>query len=151
MELFLKTLKMHTMRINNSIKIVCLLMSLVMAISATLPLKYQQNEFKNLKILPKDISEAALDKIMDDFKMALGVDCNYCHAKNTLTTELDFASDKKPEKEIARKMMTMTMDINKKYFDFNKNINGIQSVTCVTCHRGRERPEIDSILLREEN
>lgn len=36
-------------------------MSLVMVISATLPLKYQQNEFKNLKILPKDISEAALN------------------------------------------------------------------------------------------
>ncbi len=137
------------MRIKNSIKIVFLLISLVMVISATLPLNYQQNEFKNLKILPKNINEDALYKIMDDFNMALGVDCNYCHAKSTVLQELDFASDKKTEKEIARKMMTMTMDINKKYFDFNKNTDAIQAITCVTCHRGKERPEIDSIPFRK--
>ena len=138
------------MRIKNSIKIIFILICLVMSISATLPLKYHQNEFKNLKILPKDINENALFKIMDDFNMALGVDCSYCHTKDKLTTDLDFPSDKKSEKEIARKMITMTMDINKKYFEFNKNIDAIQSVTCVTCHRGKERPEIDSILLRKK-
>lgn len=122
-----------------------------MVLSATLPYQYHQNEFKNLKILPKEISEYALFKIMDDFNMALGVDCNYCHSKDKVTADLDFPSDKKPEKEIARKMMTMTMDINNKYFNLNKNIDAIQSVTCITCHRGKERPEIDSILLRKRN
>ena len=139
------------MRVKPGIKVISLLISLVTMISATLPSGSSQDKFKNLKILPKNISEAALDKIMDDFKMALGVDCNYCHTKNLVATELDFASDKKPEKEIARKMMTMTMDINKKYFDFNKNESSIQAVTCNTCHRGNERPEMDSIPFRMGN
>ncbi len=141
---------MHTMRIKNSIKIIFILICLVMFVSATLPLKNDQNEFKNLKVLPKDITENELFKLMDDFNMALGVDCGYCHAKDKLTKDLDLPSDNKSEKEIARKMITMTMDINKKYFEFNKNIDAIQSVTCITCHRGKERPEIDSILLRKK-
>ena len=119
-----------------------LLVSLVMLVSAVLP---SQNKFRNLKILPKGIGEAELDKVMDGFKMALGVKCNYCHAKSATIDELDFASDKKSEKSIARKMMLMTNDINKKYFDFNKKISSLQAVTCITCHRGDPRPEIDSI------
>ena len=79
-----------------------------MIISATLPSKQQQNEFKNLKVFPKDISEETLYKFMDEFNMALGVDCNYCHAKDKKTAELDLPSDTKSEKEIARKMMIMT-------------------------------------------
>jgi hypothetical protein len=119
-----------------------------MMVSAGLP---SQTEFKNLKILPKNISQEELDKVMDHFKLSLGVDCNYCHTRQLTVDELDFASDKKPEKEIARKMMTMTTDINKKYFDFNNKQSNIQAVTCVTCHRGNPRPEIDSIALMNQH
>ena len=114
----------------------------VSLIAAGLP---AQNKFKNLKVLPKNISEDELFKMMDHFKLSLGVVCNYCHAKEAGTDDLDFVTDKKPEKEIARKMMLMTTDINKKYFDFNKKPSTIQAVSCVTCHRGLPRPEIDSI------
>ena len=41
-----------------------LLVSLVMLVSAVLP---SQNKFRNLKILPKDISEAELDKVKSIF------------------------------------------------------------------------------------
>ncbi len=123
--------------IPGSVKVMLLLILLVCIISATLPV---QNKFKNLKILPKDISEEALDKIMDDFQKSLGVDCNYCHAKKTGLQELEFENDAKPEKEIARKMMTMTNYINKNFFDFNNIPNSIQAVTCFTCHRGSPRP-----------
>ena len=52
----------------------------------------------NLKVLPKDISPEALDKIMDEFKDALGVNCDFCHAKSkTDPKDLDFASDEKGE------------------------------------------------------
>ena len=118
------------------------MVSLVTLISAGLPL---QNKFINLKILPKNISEKELDKVMDNFNLSLGVGCDYCHAKKTVPDELDFASDKKSEKEIARKMMLMTADINKKYFDFNKSKSNIQAVTCFTCHRGGPMPPHDTI------
>jgi hypothetical protein len=112
-------------------------------IAATRP--PEEHVHKNLKVLPKDISDDDLDKVMDGFKAALGVKCNFCHAplKDTTSHHLDFASDEKPEKNIARHMMRMTAKINKKYFSFNKNEQGetIPAVSCITCHRGNPHPE----------
>ena len=98
---------------------------------------------RNLKILPKDISDEKLDSIMDKFKAALGVECNFCHAKSKDNPDhLNFASDEKGEKLIARKMMRMTNRINKKYFHFNKGQDplAVQAVMCITCHRGNPHP-----------
>jgi len=100
---------------------------------------------KNLKVLPKDISHEDLDKVMDGWKTALGVKCGFCHAPSADSTShrLDFASDAKPEKDIARHMYKMTAKINKKYFSFNKNDKGdvIPAISCVTCHRGSPHPD----------
>ena len=100
--------------------------------------------YKNLKILAKNISHDDLKKIMDGYKEALGVKCNFCHAasKDTSVHHPDFASDEKPEKNIARKMMKMTAKINKKYFSFTTAEEGENnpSVTCITCHRGNQQP-----------
>lgn len=72
-------------------------------------------EFKNLKVLPKDISKHDLDSVMHHFTASLGVKCNFCHVRNEAEKKMDFASDDKPEKQIARKMMLMAIDINKNY------------------------------------
>ncbi|MFN7992213.1 MAG: c-type cytochrome [Bryobacteraceae bacterium] len=79
---------------------------------------------KNLKILkPENLMPA-----MRAFRTALGVKCEFCHVEG------DFASDENPHKEIARKMMLMTHEINAKFPD------GKMHVTCYTCHRGAEEP-----------
>lgn len=108
----------------------------------TLP---KQDKPKNLKVLQKNISEPELDKIMQNYSNALGVDCDFCHVKN-IVLDFKYEKDDKPEKEIARKMMRMTNDINKKYFQFNGVIkaDAVQAVSCVTCHRGQPRPVIDT-------
>jgi hypothetical protein len=120
-----------------------LLTFLFLGIAGTRPADDPPN--KNLKILPKNISHDDLDKIMDGFKAALGVKCGYCHAPlaDSGSHKLDFPSDEKPEKNIARKMMLMTNKINKKYFSFNKNDQGVTvpAISCVTCHRGNPHPE----------
>ncbi len=98
----------------------------------------------NLKVLPKDISPEALDKVMDEFKAALGVKCDFCHAKSkTDPKDLDFASDEKGEKQIARSMMKMTMRINKKFFHVGKPAigSGELVISCNTCHHGEPHPE----------
>jgi len=81
---------------------------------------------------------------MDGFKEALGVKCNFCHAPeaDSSSHHLDFASDAKPEKNIARHMMKMTAKINKKYFSFNKDESGntVPAISCITCHRGNPHP-----------
>lgn len=102
-----------------------------------------QQHKRNLKVLPQDISRDSLDMIMDHFKMALGVKCGFCHAQSTTNPgHLDFSSDDKPEKEIARKMMIMTNDINQKYMRFNDDTTKGEAVSCITCHRGDPHPEV---------
>ena len=99
---------------------------------------------KNLKVLSKNISHEDLDKLMEEFKAALGVKCNFCHAqsKDSASHTLDFSSDEKPEKNIARQMIKMTAKINKKYFSFNKDEKGEKEtvVSCMTCHRRNPDP-----------
>jgi len=121
---------------------IVLISFIVFGIAATTP--PDEPKHKNLKILPKNISKEDLDKIMDGFKEALGVKCNFCHAPEADSTShhLDFASDAKPEKNIARGMMKMTAKINKKYFSLYKDESGttVPAISCITCHRGNPHP-----------
>jgi hypothetical protein len=74
-------------------------------------------EFLNLKVLPKDIISKKLQGIMiDEFEDALGVGCGFCHGEQPNSHRPDYASDARPEKAIARAMMRMTINLNKKYF-----------------------------------
>ena len=97
----------------------------------------------NFKVLPQDISHDSLMGIMKGFNKALGVKCDFCHAKSeTDSTKLNFASDELHHKEIARHMLEMTASINKTYFNRHESTrpDTIQVVTCVTCHRGNKHP-----------
>ncbi|WP_447641680.1 MULTISPECIES: c-type cytochrome [Chitinophagaceae] len=99
--------------------------------------------FKNLKVLPQDISKDSLHDLMDGYNAALGVKCNFCHApKANGERGLDFASDEKKEKGFARHMITMTQNINKNEFNFENSArpDTINIVTCGTCHRGEKEP-----------
>lgn len=104
--------------------------------------------FKNLKVLPKNISEAQLDTIMNHFKAALGVRCNFCHVWGS-DGKPDFANDAKEEKNIARYMMTMTAGINKTYFNSENSTmpDTIAVVKCVTCHHGNPHPDEASMAM----
>lgn len=92
----------------------------------------------NLKVLPKDTPRPALTAIMRGYTAALGVQCNHCHVEDMAQR----ASDDNPKKDIARKMIKMTMDINATY------LAGVGTaaapdqpkVTCYTCHRGAVTP-----------
>ena len=99
--------------------------------------------YKNLKVLPKNISHEELDSVMHLFNNALGVKCNFCHAaQKENPKKLDFASDEKGEKDATREMMRMTNRINKKFFKYKKDDeHPIPPVGCVTCHHGDPHPE----------
>lgn len=100
-------------------------------------------KYKNLKILPKDTSDKAMDSIMKHYSVSLGVTCNFCHVHNTLRDTWDMASDANHHKIITRKMMLMTDGINAKYFPSEKGSKDeqlIQTITCYTCHKGEVIP-----------
>lgn len=120
-----------------------IIFGLIAFITITAAFTYDEPKFKNLKILPKYISEKAMDSIMHNYSISLNVSCDFCHVHNKLRDTWDMASDAKHEKQIARKMMTMTNAINKIYFpseDGTKDQQQIHTVTCYTCHKGEVIP-----------
>jgi len=97
----------------------------------------------NLQVLPKDISSPDLMALMRGYTKALGVECEFCHAQDQQTHRLNFASDAKPDKAIARTMISMTQEINGKYLSKVNDPDATaadKTVTCGTCHRGNTMP-----------
>ena len=100
-----------------------------------------QLEFKNLKVLPPNITHDELIATMRNFSRSLGTRCEHCHVQTATQPKevMDFASDQKPEKNVARTMMLMTRRMNADYIS-KVNEHG-NVVTCATCHRGKTVPE----------
>src|SRR5580658_3335108 len=88
----------------------------------------------------KNVTTSTLKELTpDDFLSAMGVmadslglDCADCHP-GAGTDKVDWVFDT-PAKKTARKMVEMVASINK------TNFNGVQNVTCYTCHHARDRP-----------
>ena len=126
---------------------------------------------KNLQVLPKDMPRQQVVAMMNTFTASLGVRCEHCHAEAPAAAAggpppggpppggpppgaggpppgggrggppLDFASDAKEEKKIAREMLKMVNDINGKYLTLiGRTIADRNRVTCETCHHGLVRP-----------
>jgi Photosynthetic reaction centre cytochrome C subunit len=105
--------------------------------------------FKNLQVLPKDISKDSLDHVMHNFTQSLGVKCMFCHVHegNDFRSGWKWESDDKPEKNTARYMLKMTAGINSTYFNFENSSqpDTIHAVNCITCHRGIPHPDAEGI------
>jgi photosynthetic reaction center cytochrome c subunit len=99
--------------------------------------KLAEEQFKNIQVL-KGIPADQLIPGMQFIAASLGVDCEYCHDHQAMDSD-----DKKPKK-IARYMMTMMLDIDKKNFD------GRLEVTCYSCHRGAVKPVSIPAIKEEE-
>jgi hypothetical protein len=127
-----------TMKKSFSVTLVFILM-----ITISLAVTKDDPGYKNLKILPKDITTQQLDSVMDHFSQSLGVSCDFCHVKSA--DSMDFAADGNKHKLVARDMMKMTNKINDEYFDMTgskKDMNTQLMVTCFTCHHGKTQPEV---------
>lgn len=81
---------------------------------------------KNIKVL-NGLPESQLIAVMNFFAVSMGRRCDFCHVN-------PWESDEKPEKQTARAMIKMVMSINK------DNFRGSTTVSCYTCHRGRNQP-----------
>ena len=127
---------------NRIIAVVGFFAFVFIGIAATKP---GSNKERNLKVLPKDISNADLDSVMEGYSKALNVSCDFCHAESkAVKGDIDYASDNKPEKEITRMMMKLTAAVNKDYFDYTivYKAGEKMAVSCYTCHDGFPRPEL---------
>jgi hypothetical protein len=114
----------------------------------------QKHEEHHLKVLPKNISDEELIGLMKVWSRSLGVKCGACHVSQPGTPpKFDFASDAKPEKQIAREMVKMSTAINEKYIQKigKKNNMQLENITCVSCHMGHLKPivSVDSLMMTD--
>lgn len=86
-----------------------------------------QPSFKNLQVL-KNIATDQLLPAMQFMSASLGVECEFCHVPDA------FDKDDKQSKQMARRMIRMTLALNADQFQ------GERAVTCYTCHRGFAKP-----------
>ena len=90
--------------------IVLLVGSFVSAQNATGGGQQAPPPMTNLQVWPTDTSRAVVLQFMNAFNDSLGVQCNYCHVEQG--GRLDFASDEKREKKVARQMILLRDSIN---------------------------------------
>ncbi|MEX2271510.1 MAG: c-type cytochrome [Vicinamibacterales bacterium] len=150
--------------------IITIACALMLGASATAQMRWTgsawEGEPMNLQVLPKDIPSGELVRTMRSFTRALGVRCEHCHAgEGNDLSKFDFMSDKIPAKQIARKMLTMVMEINDRHLAdvvvpaapaatppdaaappaaapaaAAPGQPPAPRVTCYTCHRGALKP-----------
>src|SRR2546428_5181115 len=119
---------------------------LIVTIAVALPWRpaaaqghFPPDSFKNLKVLSKNIGQRALLDTMRGFALALGVRCVYCHVgkEGQPLDSVNFRSDDKRPKRVARVMMHMVMHINEEHLaDVPDRPKPVVVVRCATCHRG---------------
>jgi photosynthetic reaction center cytochrome c subunit len=98
---------------------------------------------KNLKVLPANLSRDSVVKIMRyEFASGLGVSCSFCHGRPNIPFDsIDYASDERPTKLLAREMFRMMNRINTELLPAipGRSAPPMQ-LQCITCHRGATRP-----------
>ncbi len=93
-----------------------------------------EQAFKNVRAL-KGIPVDQFMATMGFFSASLGETCTDCHSAES-GGNWDKYADDNPRKNKARGMIAMVNAINKTYF------GGKREVTCYSCHRGLERPDV---------
>jgi hypothetical protein len=108
------------------------------------PVSNENPEYKNLKVLPKNISDRDMDYVMETFSVNLGANCLFCHPGKMVGPDysIDYVTDQLRNKRVARDMLRMTMKLNKKYFNIQmKDIKDTRGgIWCKTCHQGSPVP-----------
>ena len=89
---------------------------------------------KNIQVL-KGLPEDEFMATMGFFSASLGENCTYCHVADSSGSWEKYADDN-DHKKTARAMIGMMNAINKNFF------GGRRVVTCYSCHRGGERPDV---------
>lgn len=85
--------------------------------------------WSSLQVLPADVSEQDLRRVMTEIAKGLRVKCTHCHEKGDEAAET-------PMKHKAREHLRMTIALQRDWFA----ADDAPRVTCALCHRGRAVP-----------
>jgi len=118
--------------------------ALTATLSAQAPGRWPPDSLINTKVIPRNTPVMQVVGTMRNITGALGVRCQFCHVgeEGMPLERFDFAKDEKRTKLIARQMMRMVEDINRRLDTLPEHDHAAPrlEVTCATCHRGVPRP-----------
>jgi photosynthetic reaction center cytochrome c subunit len=100
-----------------------------------------EEAFKNIQVL-RGIPVNEFMGTMGFFAASLGMNCTDCHI-NESAGNWDRYADDTPLKQTARRMVLMENLINRSDF------GAVRMVTCYTCHRGVQHPEVTPSLAEQ--
>jgi hypothetical protein len=111
---------------------------LVLALGAiwALPARAQEGAgFKNLQVLPKDISRTELKATMEGFTEELQVKCTFCHVPD------QYDKDDVARKQDARRMIRLVSHMKANSGQYFKDGFDARRISCFVCHRGKSEPD----------
>jgi hypothetical protein len=111
-------------------------------LAAQEPRRFPPDSLINVQVIPKTTPVMEVIGTMRNFAFGLGVRCQFCHVgeEGMPLERFDFASDEKRTKLVARQMMRMVQEINRRLDTIPGRTSAGVQVACVTCHRGVSRP-----------
>jgi hypothetical protein len=104
--------------------------------------RFPPDSLVNVQVIPRTTPVIEVVGAMRNFAFGLGVRCQFCHVgeEGMPLERFDFASDEKRTKLVARQMMRMVQEINRRLDTIpGRATTGLQ-VSCATCHRGVSKP-----------
>lgn len=106
------------------------------------PAKFPPDSLVNTHVIAHSTPVINVIGTMRNFTSYLGVRCQYCHIgeEGQPLTQFNFVSDEKRAKVVARQMMLMVQEINRRLDSLPAGLSARLQVTCNTCHRGTSRP-----------
>jgi hypothetical protein len=109
---------------------------------AQAPGKWPPDSLVNTQVFPHSTPVTQLWGQMRNAAFGLGVECTYCHmgGAGAPLAQIDFISDDKRNKLVARQMFRMVDEINRRLDSIPGRPKSLVRVTCETCHRGVARP-----------
>lgn len=115
------------------------------------PGKWPPDSLVNVKVYPKSTPVMQLVGQMRNITGDLGVRCQFCHVgeEGQPLEQFDFSSDQKRTKLVARQMMLMVQEVNRRLDSLPARPTPLLQITCGTCHRGVSRPVPLSALMLE--
>ncbi|MEO8561555.1 MAG: c-type cytochrome [bacterium] len=120
-------------------------------LAAQTPAKFPPDSLVNVKVFPKNTPVMQVVGAMRNVAVDLGVRCVFCHVgkEGQPLSQTDFPSDEKKTKQVARQMMLMVQEINRRVDTLPGHTPASLRVTCGTCHRGVNKPQPLALLLAD--
>jgi hypothetical protein len=118
------------------------MLALPLALRAQASGHWPPDSLVNTQVIPRTTPVIQVVGAMRDIAGGLGVRCQFCHVgeEGMPLERFDFPSDQKRTKLVARQMLRMVQEINRRLDTIpGRTPTGLQ-VTCRTCHHGASRP-----------